>query len=180
MNLAEHFRSMARNNRWSNYRLHRACAELSRADYRATRVSFFPSIYLTLNHIYGVDLFYIDALEKAGRCAAIWQEVEIDQLADLTAKQEQADRRLITFCDSLTEAVLSSAVLLDRGDGSPPPERVEAVLPHLFTHQIHHRGQAHAMLSGTPVSPPQLDEFFLDWDWALRKEDFAVLNLPKR
>lgn len=23
-----------------------------------------------------------------------------------------------------------------------------------------HRGQAHAMLSGTPVAPPQLDEFF--------------------
>ncbi len=43
-------------------------------------------------------------------------------------------------------------------------ERTDAVLAHLFQHQIHHRGQAHAMLAGTPVPPPQLDEFFLDFD----------------
>ncbi len=43
-------------------------------------------------------------------------------------------------------------------------ERIDAVLPHLFQHQIHHRGQAHAMLSSTGVAPPQLDEFFLDFD----------------
>ena len=42
--------------------------------------------------------------------------------------------------------------------------RSDALLPHLFQHQIHHRGQAHAMLAGTGVAPPQLDEFFLDWD----------------
>jgi uncharacterized damage-inducible protein DinB len=180
MNLIEHFCTMARNNRWSNYRLHLACAKLSEADYRATRVSFFPSIYLTLNHIHAVDLFYIDALEKAGRCAAVWKELEIDQLTDLTTKQEQADRRLIAFCDSLTEAMLCSAVLLDRGDGNPPRERVEAILGHLFTHQIHHRGQAHAMLSSTSVAPPQLDEFFLDWDGPLREKDLAALDLPRR
>lgn len=180
MNLIEHLRAMARNNRWSNYRLHQACAQLSQAEYRATRVSFFPSIYLTLNHIHAVDLFYVDALERTGRSAAVWREVEIEQLADLTAKQEHADRRLIAFCDSLTEPILGSAVLLDRGDARTSPERVEAVLPHLFTHQIHHRGQAHAMLSGTSVAPPQLDEFFLDWDWSLREKDFGVLNFPRR
>src|SRR6516225_9978636 len=122
MNLIEHFGALARNNRWSNYRLHQACAKLSDADYRATRVSFFPSIYLTLNHIHAVDLFYLEALEQGGRFASVWDEVEIEQLADLTAKQEQADRRLIAFCDSLTEAKLSSAVLLDRGDASVSPE----------------------------------------------------------
>ena len=43
-------------------------------------------------------------------------------------------------------------------------ERTDAILAHLFQHQIHHRGQAHAMLAGTAVPPPQLDEFFLDYD----------------
>ena len=47
-----------------------------------------------------------------------------------------------------------------------PKERIGAVLAHLFQHQIHHRGQAHAMLAGTDVKPPQLDEFFLDHDRA--------------
>jgi hypothetical protein len=30
----------------------------------------------------------------------------------------------------------------------------------VFQHQIHHCGQAHAMLSGTVVKPRQFDEFF--------------------
>jgi len=33
-------------------------------------------------------------------------------------------------------------------------ESVGSVLPHLFVHQIRHRGQAHAMLAGTAVAPP--------------------------
>ena len=45
-----------------------------------------------------------------------------------------------------------------------PRERIDAILAHLFQHQVHHRGQAHAMLAGTDVPPPQLDEFFLDFD----------------
>ena len=39
-------------------------------------------------------------------------------------------------------------------------ERADRLLLHLFQHQTHHRGQAHAMLSGTSIPPPQLDEFF--------------------
>ena len=51
--LTEHLRAMARNNAWANYRLLEACAQLSEADYSARRVSFFPSIKLTLNHVGG-------------------------------------------------------------------------------------------------------------------------------
>ncbi len=47
----EQIRAMARNNAWSNYRLHNACAQLSDTEYRAKRVSFFPSLPLTLIHI---------------------------------------------------------------------------------------------------------------------------------
>jgi hypothetical protein len=51
------------------------------------------------------------------------------------------------------------------------------VLAHLFQHQIHHRGQAHAMLAGTGVKPPQLDEFFLAEETPLRAEELAALGL---
>jgi uncharacterized damage-inducible protein DinB len=43
-------------------------------------------------------------------------------------------------------------------------------------HQIHHRGQAHAMLSETSVAPPQLDEFLLANDAPLRAADLAALG----
>jgi uncharacterized damage-inducible protein DinB len=47
---------------------------------------------------------------------------------------------------------------------------------HLMTHQIHHRGQVHDLLSGTDVKPPQLDEFIVADDAAARSEDMAQLG----
>ena len=59
-------------------------------------------------------------------------------------------------------------------------ERIQDVLAHLFQHDIHHRGQVHAMLAGTDVAPPQLDEFFLQQDAPLRADDLRALGLPQR
>jgi uncharacterized damage-inducible protein DinB len=70
--------------------------------------------------------------------------------------------------------------VLPRPNRKPPPTPVAAVLEHLFQHQIHHRGQAHAMLSGTRVKPPQLDEFFLAQDEPLRRHELLALALHQR
>ncbi|HET6223038.1 MAG TPA: DinB family protein [Dongiaceae bacterium] len=176
--LAGHFRVMARNNAWSNYRLHNACAQLSEAEYRAQRVSFFPSIPLTLSHILTVDWYYLDALEKGGRGYAVFEKDEpYDTLAELTAAQLASDRRLLAFCDGLGAADVTSAVILDRGAQGKFEETAAAVLSHLFVHQIHHRGQVHAMLAGTSVKPPQLDEYFLEQDAPVRRDELRALAL---
>jgi len=61
--LVQTYRAFAYNNAWANYRLLGACAELTQGDFEAERTSFFPSLQATLNHIYEIDLFYVDALE---------------------------------------------------------------------------------------------------------------------
>ena len=65
---------------------------------------------------------------------------------------------------------------MSRGEGRWQVERTDRLLLHLFQHDIHHRGQAHAMLAGTRVPPPQLDEFFSVGDAALRAPDLAALG----
>lgn len=172
--LAVHCADMARNNAWSNARLYRACLALSDDAFAATRVSFFPSLQLTLNHILLVDRYYIDALVDGGAGLTIFdEEVPYPRAADLWPAQQESDRRLIAFCDALdSDAALQREVHIDRGPGvGITHETVGAVLPHLFVHQIHHRGQVHAMLSGTSVAPPQLDEFFLRFDAPSRARD---------
>jgi uncharacterized damage-inducible protein DinB len=177
----EHFRAMARNNAWSNYRLHSACAQLSETEYRAKRVSFFPSLPLTLSHIYLVDCYYLDALEEGGRGLSLFEQDEpFATLDELTSAQFTTDRRLIGYCDRLTAAGRGRAISLHRGKDLYVNETVEAVLSHLFVHQIHHRGQVHAMLAGTSVKPPQLDEFFLAQDAPLRRHELLALALPPR
>jgi uncharacterized damage-inducible protein DinB len=95
-------------------------------------------------------------------------------LSELAQAQRAADTRLIRFCDSLEPGTLAREVTLDRGDEGLTREPVTAVLAHLFVHQIHHRGQAHAMLSGTRVAPPQLDEYFLEYDRERRAGDEVI------
>ena len=165
MSLAAHFARMARNNAWSNRRLHRACAALSQADFERERTSFFPTLQATLNHILTVDWFYVDALEAGGRGLAVLENpIPCPRMAELARAQDESDARLVRFCESLRDADLEREVTIDRGDEGLTRESVLNVLSHLFIHQIHHRGQAHAMLSGTAVAAPQLDEFFLDYD----------------
>jgi uncharacterized damage-inducible protein DinB len=167
MNALSLLRHFAQNNAWSNLRLLRACAGLSEEEYKAKRTSFFPSLHATWKHIVLVDEFYIDALENGGRGQAVFDgEEHLQTLAQVTVAQRAADRRLVAFVEELPDdAALARGVVLQRTDG-PHFDHIGDVLAHLFVHQIHHRGQVHAMLSGTRLAPPQLDEYFLSDDRA--------------
>ncbi|HKV13727.1 MAG TPA: DinB family protein [Reyranella sp.] len=178
--LAGHFVAMARNNAWANHRLLSACEALTPEEFAATRVGFFPSLRATFNHILDVDRYYIDALEGLDALRR-YSEPESD-FADARAMrlaQTASDRRLIAFCERQSEGTLAQDCILPRPNRRPPPSRVAVVLEHLFQHQIHHRGQAHAMLAGTRVKPPQLDEFFLAGEEHLRRDELRALGLPE-
>lgn len=164
------FSRMARNNAWANATLLGAVCALPQAEFTAPRTGFFPSLRLTLGHVWLVDLFYLDALTGGGRGRAIFAEVSEPETAfALREAQAEADARLIAFCDA---GVTPEATVSVGWRGGPATERVEDILLHLFQHQVHHRGQAHAMLAGTPVPPPQLDEFFPVFDRAPSAMDF--------
>ena len=174
--LIEHFRAMARNNAWANDRLLGACRQLTDEEFAAERVSFFPSLRQTLNHNLVVDRYYLADMQGTGR-ALVANEVPYPDAASLAAEQARVDRALVAFCDGLSEADLDRIVPIDRKDGIDYREAIGAILAHLFQHQIHHRGQAHAMLAGTTVAPPQLDEFFLAGDVARRNEELKRIGI---
>ena len=184
--LAHHFATMAYNNAWANHRLLAACARLSQAEFVATRTSFFPSLKATLNHIVTVDWYYVDALERwrTGRPVNAMPsrffepEEPFDTCAQVTAAQRSVDRRLIELCAALSDDELEQPVGVMRRTGVQA-ETVTRLLAHLFQHQIHHRGQAHTMLAGTSVPPPQLDEFFCANEAHLRAGDFAALGISE-
>jgi len=178
--LVGHFVAMARNNAWANHRLLVACEALTAEEFAAPRVSFFPSLRLTFNHILDVDLYYITALE-GGDALARYSEPDSDftDAGLLRTLQSATDKRLIAFCERQTDETLVRDCVLPRPNRKPPPTPVAAVLEHLFQHQVHHRGQAHAMLAGTRIKPPQLDEFFLAGEQHLRRDELRALGLPE-
>ena len=171
--------AQAINNAWANRRLYEACGRLSREEYEREGASFFPSIRLTLEHILEVDRFYIDALEGGGGGRRVRSAEGLSTPQLLGEAQRLCDLRLIAFCRALTSADLESRVVEMERETHVQRDRVLPVLQHLFQHQIHHRGQAHALLSGTSVAPPQLDDFFLSDDIEARAEALPGLGLSE-
>jgi uncharacterized damage-inducible protein DinB len=180
--LRNYLHAQACNNAWSNLRLLSACCAAGDAEFAAPRTGFFPSIRETLNHIVTVDWFYVDAMERAvaGRpvnteSARFFEpEFPFATCEALAQAQKEVDQRLIALCAGLAD--LSVTVPIQR-TGRVQREPLVRVLAHLFQHQIHHRGQAHAMLSGTSVKPPQLDEFFSADEAPLRAGEMQALGL---
>jgi uncharacterized damage-inducible protein DinB len=168
MELLSFLRTQTRANRLANHRLHAAMATLTREDYEATRTSFFPSLAQTLEHILAVDRYYLAALHREADMEQQWRDTARGvSLATLAAAQD---------VDALTPLALEEFVDLDRGDGRIQRERRGHVVGHLLAHQVHHRGQAHAMLAGTTIAPPQLDEFLMPSEAHLRASDMQALG----
>jgi uncharacterized damage-inducible protein DinB len=180
MSETQPFRAMAYNNAWANHRLLTACVKLSQDDFQARRSGFFPSLRRTLNHILVIDWFYVDAMEGGRLGPDAWADEEpCLTVSSLYEAQTAVDRRLIAIVEGMDGAGLARIVAIDRRSRIQH-ERVDRLLLHLFQHQIHHRGQAHAMLSETSVAPPQLDEFFSEGEAPLRAGEFAALGFNEQ
>jgi len=176
MELTPYLRIQAHANRLSNHRLHSAMAPLSREQFHAPRTSFFPSLAETLNHILLVDLYYVGALYGEPDLRVVLDGfAPSDELAALAARQAASDVRLVAFCDALDAAALDREVQMPRATYIQR-DRVGHVLAHLFNHQTHHRGQAHAMLADSAIKPPQLDEFMMPSEAHLRVHEMAALG----
>ena len=184
--LAHHFLTEAYNNAWANHRLYRACVRLTPEEFAAERVSFFPSLKATCNHILTVDWYYLEMLERSlagepphpqpGRFFE--PEEPFALCTDLSREQRAADRRLVLFCAALDDSQMDRPILLPRKAGVER-DRLRRILAHLLQHDMHHRGQIHSMLAGTRVKPPQLDEFFCTNEARLRAQDFAELGFTE-
>ena len=162
---ADPWLAMALNNAWANRTLYDAVRALPGEAFRARRPGFFPSLCATMNHIHEVDLYYLDALEQGGLGLSVYEREEVGDAATLAALQADADLRFAAFCGALTAEKLRETRKTER-DGGPVEEKVAALILHLVQHQVHHRGQAHVQLQDAGVAPPQLDEFYLDYDRA--------------
>ena len=179
MDLLDHFGRMAANNRWSNDRLYRAVLALQPGEFeaRARPASSRRSRRRSITS--WRSICSISTCWRRAASAPASSTISRRSTTRQGSPQAQAafDLRLIDFCDRLSAADLDRRVITDRREDGKIPERIGDLLAHLFIHQIHHRGQVHAMLSGTSVKPPQLDEFFLDYDLKLRSDEVERLGL---
>ncbi len=173
MDLPAYLRIQAHANALSNQRLGLALQALDADAWAAPRSSFFPSLARTLNHILAVDHYYVGALRGDARLREAYADFQPCASADEWQRRQRAsDLRLVAFCEHVDP---EAWVEMPRAD-HVQRDRAGHVLAHLFNHQTHHRGQVHAMLAGTTVAPPQLDEFMMPSEAHLRAADMLAFG----
>src|SRR3954469_24621105 len=156
--MTSHFTMLAGYNAWANGRIYDAAAQLSENEYRADRGAFFRSMHGTLNHLLVADRLWMRRFTGEGPQPSRLDEILFETLRELRLAREAEDARILAYVEGLTAEHLAARF---RYSTITKPQEVEQplapALVHFFNHQTHHRGQAHAILTGLGREAPVLD-----------------------
>jgi uncharacterized damage-inducible protein DinB len=152
-----HLQRFAAYNKWANARLYEAALALGDADYRRDVGVFFKSMHGTLNHLLLTDRLWLKRLTGEGEHPNRLDAIIHEGRRDLAMARAEEDERIIGYIAGLDEAALQELQPYQNTSGKAFEDRRSDILVHLFNHQTHHRGQAHAILSICGRQPPPLD-----------------------
>jgi uncharacterized damage-inducible protein DinB len=155
---SKNFRQLAAYNHWANLRLYGAALELPEEAYRRSTGVFFGSLHGTLNHLLLTDRIWLKRLTCNGEHPDRLDAILHDDRRDLLRARMAEDARLNEVVGNYTDADLVRPGAYRTTSGKAYHQPLQDILLHLFNHQTHHRGQAHACCSIlTRSEPPSLD-----------------------
>jgi uncharacterized damage-inducible protein DinB len=149
-----HFEMMASYNAWANARLFRMAGALADELYRKEVGAYFKSLHGTLNHLLVADRIWMRRLTGVGDQPDKLNATLFDDLSSLRAARVEEDSRIIEFVRGLAEPAFEEFLDYRMLNGAPQRQRRREILAHLFNHQTHHRGQAHAIVTVLGVAEP--------------------------
>jgi uncharacterized damage-inducible protein DinB len=153
----QYFQTFARYNLWANNRLYKASAELSDEVRRQDREVFFGSLHATLNHLLAGDRIWMGRIRHRDHGVTRLDEILYEGFHELRAARTAEDVGIVAYADGLKAEDMLTILeyrSFTAGTGKTP---LPLVLGHMFNHQTHHRGQAHAMLSQAGLAALSLD-----------------------
>jgi uncharacterized damage-inducible protein DinB len=149
---------MAAYNAWANRRLYAAVVALPDAAYHQPTGVYFNSLHGTLNHLLATDRIWLRRLTGLGEAPNRLDAILFEKVDDLRVAREIEDGRICKYVGSLSAADLDANFEYFTTSGRPQRQPRWETLVHLFNHQTHHRGQAHACLTRLGIAePPPLD-----------------------
>lgn len=161
MSLIIHYRMFGRYNAWANARLYEAVALLDPEQFAADRGAFFKSVKGTLNHLLVTDRIWQQRFTGEGDAPDRLDAILFERFDELRAARVAEDARIVRYVDGLDEDRLAGVIRYRRVSSPEIFEQPLApALAHWFNHQTHHRGQAHAVLTGLTGAGPELDLLF--------------------
>jgi uncharacterized damage-inducible protein DinB len=165
-----HARAMAAYNTEMNRRLYAAAATLTEAQRREDAGAFFGSIHGTLCHLLWGDRVWMSRFAGWERPAGgIAHSPRLMEGWDaLRQARAEADDAILAWARGLTPADLEGDLTWFSGATGREMRRPRWLLvTHMFNHQTHHRGQAHALLTrfGAKIQDTDLPWAIEEADW---------------
>ena len=156
--------TMAAYNAEMNRRIYAAAAKMTDAERKEDRRLFWGSLHATLNHLMWGDRQWMSRF-------AGWPKPEqrirqsgtlYDDFAALTAARVQADAAISDWAKGVTDEWLEGELVWHSGAMQREMRMPRGILVvHMFNHQTHHRGQAHAALTLFGHDPGDTDLPFI-------------------
>jgi uncharacterized damage-inducible protein DinB len=153
-----HFQMFAAYNQWANAALYGAAKLLPEADYKRDRGAFFKSVHGTLNHILVADRIWMKRFTGEGDAPKRLDAILCEDLQKLSIERAREDQRIVDWISGMDAKGLAGRfTYVAVTDMRTISQRLAPALAHFFNHQTHHRGQAHALLTGFGLDAPVLD-----------------------
>jgi uncharacterized damage-inducible protein DinB len=156
----QYVRGFSAYNAEMNRRVYGAAARLSDEERKLDRGAFFGSIHGTLNHLMWGDTMWMSRFDG-------WPKPEkpigdsaqlFDDFDAMWARRQEMDRGIEAWAADVTAEWLAGQLTWYSGlAGREISAPRTLILMHFFNHQTHHRGQAHAILTGLCGRAPELD-----------------------
>ncbi len=157
-------RTMAAYNAEMNRRIYAAAATLSDEQRKADRGLFWKSLHGTLNHLEWGDHNWMSRFDGWDKPPVALKQSDTlyADFAALRAAREATDARLNAWAAKVDDAWLAQDQVWYSGAAKRDMAMARGILMvHFFNHQTHHRGQAHAVLTGYGVDPGETDLFLM-------------------
>jgi uncharacterized damage-inducible protein DinB len=153
-------RMMAAYNAEMNRRFYAAAARLPDAVRRQEAGAFFGSLQRTLCHLVWADMAWMARLDGGAMPAAGLDGSAgmIEAFDGLQQARTATDARIVAWAAQLPPAGLEGDLRwYSQSAGQEITRSMAVVATHLFLHQNHHRGQAHALLTRFGENPGVTD-----------------------
>ncbi len=160
----QYLRMMSCYNRWQNQWMYSAAEQLSDGERQENRSGFWGSIESTLCHIYWGDRIWFSRFDLVDPPGVPIGESStfVSDWRKLTEDREQLDNLVMQWSDDFEEGpILGSLEWFSGAANKDMKAPLSMVLPHIFNHQTHHRGQVHAMLTAAGAPTQDTDLFLM-------------------
>lgn len=157
-------RTMAAYNREMNRRLYAAAGRLSDAERRREAGAFWGSLHGTLSHLLWADSTWLSRFSDWPKPMVPLKESAgmVQDFAALTAAREKLDAAICDWAAAIDEPWLAgeqSWFSASAGCARTAPRAL--LVAHMFNHQTHHRGQAHALVTRAGEKTGDTDLFLV-------------------